>query len=237
MCEQHERLLDYLYDEVSATSRTEVEQHLAGCDDCREDIRAFRRVREDLLAWEVPRQTSVWTPFAPAPVVPWFRQVPAWAMAAAAGLMFVMGGAGASTALALGSTGGTEAVTVAATPAAVDQEPGLDAESVTALVRQQLSSVQAELAEMMTPAAATVPATFKLDAATEKRLLAQASEIVGQSEERQMAFVTDFLYEVAREADLQRKADGQAMGALQARVDQLNTIVSQLLVLQQTKVQ
>jgi hypothetical protein len=51
-------------------------------------------VRQDLLAWDVPQHGSVWQPFAPARLRPWWREVPAWAMAAAASLMFVIGAAG-----------------------------------------------------------------------------------------------------------------------------------------------
>ncbi len=237
MCEQRERVLDYLYNEASAASRSELEEHFLACDDCRDDMRAFRRVREDLLAWDVPEPASVWTPFAPAPVVPWFRQVPAWAMAAAAGLMFVVGGAGASTALAIGSARGAEPAVMAAVPVAVPAEPALDAQAIASLVRQELSSARAETTARMTPVATAVPAALKLDAATERRLLAQTNQLVGASEERQMSLVRGFLFEVALEAERQRRDDGQRLGALQAQVNQLQDYVNQLLVLQQTKVQ
>ena len=48
----------------------------------------------DLLAWDVPEHGSVWRPFAPARVTPWWREVPAWAMAVAATLVFALGAAG-----------------------------------------------------------------------------------------------------------------------------------------------
>ena len=237
MCEQRERVLDYLYDEVSATSRGEAAQHLEACDDCRGDLRAFRRVREDLLAWDVPQQTSVWTPFAPAPVVPWFRQVPAWAMAAAAGLVFVVRGARASTALAIGGARGAQVADTAAAPVMSTAGPALDADAIASLVRREFSSAATDLTDTMRPAAAVVPAAFKLDTATEKRLMAQAAQIVGQSEERQMVLIGGVLRELALEAERQRRDDGQRLSALQAQVDQLQAYVSQLLVLQQTKVQ
>lgn len=239
MCEQRERVLDCLYDEASPVIRREVEHHLESCDACRDDLRAFRRVREDLLAWDVPDQPSVWTPFAPVPVVPWHRQVPAWAMAAAASLMVMLGAAGGGVAAyALG--GAVDArdsgpVTAAAvTPA--PQAAALDAEAIEALVRRELANADLKVSPPATPASSGPAPVFRVDPATEQRLLARATQLVGVSEERQLALVRGFLFEVAREAERQRKDDGQALSALRAQVDQLQAVLNQL-VLQQTKVQ
>jgi hypothetical protein len=51
-------------------------------------------VRQDLLAWDVPEHDSVWRPFAPARIAPWWRDVPGWALAAAAMAMFAVGAGG-----------------------------------------------------------------------------------------------------------------------------------------------
>lgn len=242
MCEQRERVLDYLYNEASPAIRREVEQHLESCEPCRDDIRAFRSVREDLLAWDVPNQPSVWTPFAPVPVVPWHRQVPAWAMAAAASLMLILGAAGGGlAAYTLGGTvsaGDSGSVSAAAmTP--VPQAAVLDAqaiETLEALVRRELATTGLKAGAQATPVTTTPAPAFRVDPATEQRLLARATQLVGVSEERQLALVRGFLFEVAREAERQRKDDGQALSALRAQVDQLQAVLSQL-VLQQTKVQ
>lgn len=239
MCEQRELVVEYLYDEASPALRREVERHLESCEPCRDDIRAFRSVREDLLAWDVPNQPSVWTPFAPVPVVPWHRQVPAWAMAAAASLMLILGAAGGGVAAyALGgAVGAGDAASVSAaamTPA--PQAAALDAQAVEALqalVRRELASSGLKAGA---PATTTPAPAFRVDPATEQRLLARATQLVGVSEERQLALVRGFLFEVAREAERQRKDDGQALSALRAQVDQLQAVLNQL-VLQQTKVQ
>lgn len=94
MCDQRERLLSYVYDEGDARERAEVQQHLDQCPDCRKEVAGLRSVRSDLLAWEVPAHEPVWRPFAVAPPVPWWRQVPAWAMAAAGGVMLLLGATG-----------------------------------------------------------------------------------------------------------------------------------------------
>ena len=94
MCDERERLIGYVYDECDPRERAEIDRHLETCAECRDEIRGLRAVRQDLLAWDVPAHESVWKPFAPARVAPSWRLVPAWAMAAAAAIMFLFGAAG-----------------------------------------------------------------------------------------------------------------------------------------------
>ncbi|MEZ5316018.1 MAG: zf-HC2 domain-containing protein [Vicinamibacterales bacterium] len=96
MCDERDRLIGYVYGECDSEEQALIDRHLEDCHVCRDEIRGLRRTREDLLAWDVPEHRSVWTPFVPAvaPPPPWYRQVPAWAMAAAASVMFVAGAAG-----------------------------------------------------------------------------------------------------------------------------------------------
>lgn len=234
MCEQREQVLDYLYDEASPASRRDVERHLEGCDECRDEIRAFRNVREDLLAWGVPNPPSVWTPFAPAPAVPWHKQVPAWAMAAAASLMLVVGSAGGFLAHGVAGASGTGVsglASAAVVPAVVAPAPQVDAQAIVALVRQELASAGRDGAARV-PMNNDAAQSFRLDAATQQRLLARATQLVGVSEERQWSLLKAYVVEVAREADRQRRVDGQELTALRAKVDQLHAMVSQLASLQ-----
>src|SRR4051794_10497458 len=94
MCDERERLLDYVYDACDADERRLMDRHLATCDVCRQEISGLRGVRLQLLAWDVPEHGSVWRPFAPARVRPWYREVPVWALAAAASVTFAIGLAG-----------------------------------------------------------------------------------------------------------------------------------------------
>lgn len=94
MCDERERLIGYVYDEVDSGERAEIDRHVDSCAECRDEIRGLRSVRQDLLAWDVPEHGSVWQPFAPARLRPWWRDVPAWALVAAASLMFLIGAAG-----------------------------------------------------------------------------------------------------------------------------------------------
>jgi hypothetical protein len=94
MCDERDQLVEYVYDEADPAGRARFEAHLASCDRCREELTEFRQVRTKLLAWDVPDHGSVWTPFVSARALPWYRQVPTWALAAAASLMLVVGGLG-----------------------------------------------------------------------------------------------------------------------------------------------
>jgi hypothetical protein len=95
MCDQREQLIGYLYDECTPDERRAVEAHLNECHVCRAEIGGLRDVRQDLLAWDVPTHESVWRPFvAPRVTMTAWRAVPAWAMAAAATLVFAAGAAG-----------------------------------------------------------------------------------------------------------------------------------------------
>src|SRR5687768_7507677 len=113
MCDERERLIDYLYDEGEPHERAEVQAHLAECATCRREIGALRSVRQDLLAWAVPESDPVWRPLAPVRPAPTWRDVPAWTLAAAAAIVVLAGISGAvATRLLLPSSAPT--VTVSA---------------------------------------------------------------------------------------------------------------------------
>jgi hypothetical protein len=170
MCDKREHVLDYLYDECGPAERPRVEAHLAECESCRDELRGWRSVRTDLLAWGVPEQPSVWTPFAPPRVAPWYRQVPAWAMAAAAALVFAIGGAGgvvARSAVATLSAGR------AASPAA----------TAPAMTEQQVRDIVRAEAQAMAASAVQPVAAHQVD---EAALMRRVSALVTESEARML---------------------------------------------------
>lgn len=229
MCEQREELLDYLYEEATPEVRRQMESHLAACSECRDEVRAFRNVREDLLAWAVPSQPSVWTPFAPAPVVPWHKQVPAWVLATAAGLMVVAGGAGGFLAQNVAASGGADkASPVNAATLATQVIPAslIDTNAILSVVRQELAN--AGRAPGVTAANTDAAPAYRIDAATEARLLARVSDLVNASHAQQLSMVGNYLETVANEAKRERKADAQMITALGTEVNQLRAIVTQL---------
>jgi putative zinc finger protein len=78
-------MMDVLYGEATPAAARAVEEHVAACAACREEIAAFRRLRRDLSSWRLPES-----------VRPRSRRIaerPAWALAAAAALFLCIGGA------------------------------------------------------------------------------------------------------------------------------------------------
>ena len=147
MCDDRERLIGYIYDECDAAERRQIEEHLAGCLECRREIAGLRTVREDLLAWDVPRHASIWRPVVPERFS--WRAVPGWAMAAAAALMLMSGAAGGAMAQMLLSQPEPAQLTLA-TPAAPATLPGPTPTAVDAAdLEARLAAIRSELrAEM-----------------------------------------------------------------------------------------
>ena len=80
--------MDVLYGEADTEVRARLDAHLARCAACRDELTGFAGVREDLAAWRLPRSRPAYTPRG---IV-----VPRWLAAAAALLVGVGLGLGAS---------------------------------------------------------------------------------------------------------------------------------------------
>ena len=202
MCDDRERLIEYLYDEGDAAARRSFERHLAACEACRQEVRALRTVRTDLLAWDVPAHESVWTPFAPAPAVPWFRQVPAWAMAAAATLVFAIGGAGGFV---------TRAVLAASDPPAPQV---LTAADLASLRQQILEQVRADVTGQVGAVSARVSDLAARPTVNPAVIVKRAESLVADSDQRQQQDYLQRINGVTMEFDRQRRLDQNEMRRL-----------------------
>jgi Putative zinc-finger len=111
-CGKKELLVTYLYDEASPSERAEFERHLTGCVSCHNELQAFRGVREDLSAWQMPfvPPIEIVTPRTAMDALrEFFRLVPGWfkvtsgfaTAAAAALILFALTG----TRVSLGNSG------------------------------------------------------------------------------------------------------------------------------------
>jgi anti-sigma factor RsiW len=191
MCDERERLIGYVYDECEPAERRAIENHLEECDECRGEIGALRSVRQDLLAWAVPPHEAVWRPFAPAPVVPWYRQVPAWAMAAAAGVMFLVGAAGGVVThgvLFPRENPAATAVTATAAPAAQRLPVGVTPSDLTEVEQRMVQMLRDELGKR--EAVRTIGNPRIVPASMSATLTQdQLNELIGASEQRQWDMV------------------------------------------------
>ena len=97
-CDDKEMLVAYLYGEIEASGRREVERHLRTCVACTEEVKGLQAVRHDLESWQPPEaelgftivQSRSATVLRPSR---WgsLTSVPVWAQAAAAVLVFAAG--------------------------------------------------------------------------------------------------------------------------------------------------
>lgn len=237
MCDQRDVLMDYLFDEATPAAREQMERHLETCEACRTEIRQFRQVRQDLLAWEVPEYTSVFTPFAPVQTVPWYRQVPAWTMAAAASVMFVLGTAGGFLAQSMmapraeATTAANPAVPPppAASRAVFEAQTGLDEATVRQLIAGSVADVEGRL---MTRVSQRTPG---LDPKIREAILGDAAVLVRDSHAQQWDLLERFVNEVQRERARERRDYEQVVGNLRDQVTGLQTTVNFLVQQQNAK--
>lgn len=81
-------LMEVLYGEASPATVRSVEAHCAACAACREELKAMRRMREDLAAWRLPEPARRGTPGARR-----WTEMRVWVLASAAVLLAAFGGA------------------------------------------------------------------------------------------------------------------------------------------------
>jgi hypothetical protein len=82
-------MMETLYGESSREASRRLEEHCAACADCMEELRALKRLRQDLAAWRLPETSRPRLRLRPTARV--------WALAAAAALLLASG-----TAIGLG---------------------------------------------------------------------------------------------------------------------------------------
>ena len=72
--ENSERIVGFLYDELTSAERNDLEAHLSGCGECRVELEGLRSTRTHLALWSPPppdlgfRMISGGS--APAPALP-----------------------------------------------------------------------------------------------------------------------------------------------------------------------
>lgn len=158
MCDERERLIEYIYGEVGHDDRRRLDMHLTDCHACRTEVAALRQVRDDLLAWDVPKHEAVWRPAAPERPVPFWRTMPAWGLAAAASLIFTLGAAGGVvTRMWLPEMGGTTSLQADAEPTVVHEPIVATVEDLARLEETILQRVRVEMDEQMRASAGQSP--------------------------------------------------------------------------------
>jgi hypothetical protein len=178
-CETYrDQMLDLLYGEAGDAARRAVDEHQARCGSCRDEMAAFKRLRRDLQAWNVP---------APARA----RRAVAWWPGLAAA---------AVTVLALGTVAGLYGGELRHDQQGWSLRVGRPGSDLRARLDEQERRHRAEIDQLR--------ASLVTPAATDRQaLLAAAEELVQRSEQRQQARLQEALSRMGEHYDAQRRYD------------------------------
>jgi Putative zinc-finger len=207
MCDK-ERLVAYVYDEMSADERSQFERHLRECGECRGEAADLRGARVQLAAWTPPELDVDFQIVRHAR--PGWRAwwSPAWGFAAAAVLVFAVAAAIANVQVRYDRDG-------------VTLRTGWhDAPPATAAVTQTASAPDAALAaryaemerrvrQLESAAARPAPAPASMTAVTglSDADLRRVRDLVVQSEARQQREIAIRVAQVMADVNRQRQAD------------------------------
>lgn len=209
-CDDKQTLVAYLYGEVDAVARAQVDAHLAACEACAAEVTALGDVRGELSLWVPPEvelgfqivqksQQPAATVLRPAR---WWTTVPAWTQAAAAVLMLGIGLGAANVRIQQGhdgvtvSTGWMTPAAPVAAPAAVSDAPSRT--ELVALEQQLRNEIRASRADVPVRAVSTT-----VDDATVRRV----QQLLTASEERQQRELALRFTQFVADQNLQRRAD------------------------------
>ena len=230
-CGEHERLIDYVYDELNDDDRARFETHLAACAECREAAAGIRSVRAQLAGWQVPERGFGFTiaPGGPAAAAP--RAARPWwasgALAAAAVVLLAVAAAIANLEITYGRegvsvrTGWSRAQPASVSAGAARAEPApapVPTRSVPTPVaaggtpwRDDLAALERRLRGEFRSVAAASPAAARSASgargADTEELLRRVQELIEQSELRQRRELALRVAQVVRDFDAQRQTD------------------------------
>jgi hypothetical protein len=213
-CDRQEQLVGYLYDEVDARERRDVDAHLAVCVDCRIELEGLRATRTHLALWAPPEPDLGFRLIrggtAPAPALPRrSRLVPAFTFAAAAVIILAVAAAIANIEVQYGDNGMTvrtgwnrAEITATATPAPVVQPAApVNASLDTTEFERRLNEIESRLESR--PAAAPIATSRPSD----QDLLRQVRELINQAESRQRLALAQGIMQVINDFERQRRTD------------------------------
>jgi anti-sigma factor RsiW len=235
IADNHDALLDYLYEEGDPAERLKIARHLQTCASCSIAVLEFQTVRGMLNEWRPPasqlgfRIVQEQPSPAPIPRHGWWvpsRRLSAWAQAAAAVLLFAAGVAVSQ----LNFNYANGALTVGTRPPEMNE---VNEVNVPAIRNASIELVP----EVGVPDVGAPPASATNTNDTDvEQLLQRVRAMIEQSEVRQQRELALRLSQVAREVDTQHRADllriqqnlGQFEMQTGAQIDQQQQIMDYL---------
>ena len=212
MC-NHERLLEYLYDELPASARAAVETHLHECEACRAELAGLGGARLALASWSPPERELGFRIVRDEPTVAkrrWASVNPVWGLAAAAVLVLSIGAALANLEVQFGAGGfvvrtgwgsAAPAVQPAANTAAVEWSGRL--QQLDARLQQLEAQGTRPVRAASLPDEGARPPAGMSDA----ELLRTVRAIIAESEQRQQRDLALRVTQMVRDFDAARVGD------------------------------
>lgn len=208
-------IVEYLYDEVSAAERRQIDRHLASCPDCRDEVEALRQTRTTLAAWNPP-ETDLGFEVVRRPTVVsararTFRLSPRWGLAAAAVLVLAAAAAIANVQIEAGTGGvvirtGWKQAPAAPREARLSVQPAPVSVEDLAALSQRLQAIETAL---QTPRPAVTPVSAAAGAAQvpTAEVLRQVRQLIADSEKRQQGQLALLIGQVHRDVEAARRVD------------------------------
>lgn len=212
MCDK-ERLVGYVYGELTEMERRAFDAHLTSCADCRDEAAGLRATRAHLAMWSPPGPDVGFRIVSGAAAPPSrLRFAPAWGLAAAAVLVLAAAAAIANVEMRYGADGlvvrtgwrqpaRADASGAVAVPAAANPAWQADLQ----MIRQRLGKLESAVAR--DPAGPGVVTAAARPAASESELLRRLHEIVKESEARQQRELALQMAQVISDVDASRRSD------------------------------
>lgn len=226
IADNHDAMLDYLYEEGDPAARLKIAQHLQECAECSVAMLEFQSVRGMLREWAPPatdlgfrlvQDKAQGKAIAPAAIIPRVWRS-GWMQAAAAVLLFAAGMAVSQ--LNVDYANGTLTVRSgpAVPPAAVQNVSApIATQAVPSQAPVDVDALERELRARLTQQNASPVDT--------EQLLQRVRAMIDQSEQRQQRVLALRLSQVAGEVDAQHQADlmrlQQSVGQTQEVMDYL----------------
>ncbi len=219
MC-THERLLDYLYDELPADQRKAFELHLRDCVDCRTELSALGSTRHALALWSPPDPElgfQIVRNAPPAPRRTFWSLAPTWGLAAAAVLLLSVGAAIANLEVRYGSDGfvvrtGWARSAPAVPAASVNEVAAVPVAATSEELKERLQLLDARLKQLeqsnRSISAATVEhVNSAAPRVSDAEILREVRKSIAESETRQQRELALRVTQVVRDVDAARAGD------------------------------
>ena len=238
-------LMSYLYDDIDAADRQAFEQHLATCARCRTDLNGLGDVRAQLARWSppepavgvAPRRTTIVATRqitasdageqpagADEPRRGSWREIPAWAQAAAALLVLGVSAGIANLDIRYDHNGLSVRTGWSKTVPAATMQSATAAAPVPAEWRAAMTALEQQLRNEIhaaPPSASTSGMQVVHAATSDSEIMRRVKSLVDESERRQQNELALRMGEAIRDLNFQRQADlrkiDQNLGLLQDR--------------------